>query len=266
MQYRFALVVLVGLGWVLACAGNSFEGVQGASGGQSSAAGGKDGGRASGGSAPAAGGSSNTSGGRANSGGSSNSGGAASGGGSSAGVGGSGSGGQNSSHGECATVQDCTLFSDCCSCAAVPSGELTPSCLLACIVSACTSQQVTEGDIACVAGRCVLNRSCDDRAVTCDAPTPQCDGGRVPEVANNCYTGRCLPPSECSSVSSCAVCTQANLRCAIQEGRPGNTFHCVETPPACQGNVSCGCMGVCQGLFQCPDPSAKALMCVCPAC
>jgi len=262
MQHRSFIAWVPVFSLLIGCAGAAFEG-SGNTGGQAAASGGAvqgTGGRTSGG-ASSTGGKASSSGGSRASGGTTSLGGAGSGGM-------LGSGGSNSgSHAECQTAADCELFDDCCSCASVPKGALSASCLLACIQSSCSAAQINTAELACVQGRCVLNRSCDDRKIACDAAlAPACPEGQAPEVGATCYTGRCLAVTECSAVVSCDVCAQVNLRCSTQETQLGSTYHCVETPSACQNSASCACMSVCQGAFQCAEPSSASLMCVCSTC
>ncbi len=268
MQYRSFIAWVPVLSFIISCAGASFEdsgnigGRAAASGGSGQGTGGRPSGGASatGGKASNAGGNTASGGVAQGTGGRTNSSGGSNGGTPAAGGAISGSG----SHAECQTAADCELFDDCCRCASVPKGELSPSCALACIQSSCSAAQVNAGDLACVLGRCVLNRSCDDRAIACDSLAPVCPAGQAAEVGNTCYTGRCLAVTECSAVASCDVCGQVKLRCATLQLGP--THHCVETPPACQNDSSCACMSVCLGAFQCAEPSAPSLMCVCPTC
>jgi hypothetical protein len=85
----------------------------------------------------------------------------------------------------------------------------------------------------------------------------------------SCRTA-CLALTECSSVPSCAVCEQAGLACVVElfSGRGSQSYHCVSTPPDCDG--SCACMNVCnETLAVCSEQTApESLQCYvdCPTC
>jgi hypothetical protein len=177
-------------------------------------------------------------------------------------------GGPPAGYPECTTAADCELFTDCCSCLAVRKGTSMASCKMMCLQSDCAAHRITVADVTCRAGRCVLNRSCNDKAVICNGPTPACatDTGQAAVVVNGCYDGSCLPVSECSDVASCDVCTKAGLLCASFAERSGPTFQCVTTPEKCVTAPTCACMGVCSGWFQCTEPLGRSLACQCPTC
>lgn len=126
---------------------------------------------------------------------------------------------------------------------------------------ACLAEGISEDDVACVAGRCVLNRNCDDSNVTCEVATPACAQWNVPEVVDGCYTGRCLPVDQCSGVASCKVCEGAGLACAVYVTQLGVQNHCVVALPACAAD-DCECMGICSDGFICgPGLSCNCLGC-----
>ena len=185
-----------------------------------------------------------------------------------AGAGGSASGGTagSASHGECTQASDCVLHDDCCTCASVPKNNLGATCNIACIADLCASRGITSADVACVAGRCVLSRSCNPATVTCRVAPPVCPAGSLQVVAGNCYAGGCLPAAQCSDVGSCDACTTAGLACVTDQVLGGPRFHCVTVPSACSGAPTCQCLGVCVGAFQCTDPASTNLTCQCPAC
>lgn len=175
-----------------------------------------------------------------------------------------GAGSPGSAGGDCTTAEDCELFQDCCACRAVERGALQASCRAACDQPLCDAQGVTDLDVACLAGRCVINRSCDDRNVICDVVTPNCSAGTVPEVEDGCYTGNCREVGQCASVSSCEVCKAGNLDCVSFEALGGPSYQCVSTRDGCDAD-DCECMGVCTSPFVCSQGS-QTLACVCPVC
>ena len=185
-----------------------------------------------------------------------------------AGVGGKAGGGGagSTSHGECTQASDCALHDDCCTCASVPKDDLGATCNIACVADLCASRGITSADVTCVAGRCVLARSCNPSTVTCKVATPSCAAGSLPIVSGLCYTGGCLPAAQCSDVASCEVCTSAGLACVTDQVLGGPSYHCVTVPSACSGGPTCQCLGVCTGAFQCSDPSSTTPVCDCPTC
>ncbi|MFL5308055.1 MAG: hypothetical protein ACJ8F1_22760 [Polyangia bacterium] len=177
-----------------------------------------------------------------------------------------GAGGAAGSNAECTQPSDCVLHNDCCSCAAIPKNAAVASCNLLCLIASCTSQSVTAADVACVTGRCVLNRSCNAANVTCTTAAPTCPAGSLPIISNHCYAGGCLPASQCADVGSCDACTAAGLSCVTVDDLPAPTRHCVTVPAACSGAPTCGCLGVCNGTYECAAPASTTPICECPTC
>lgn len=197
-------------------------------------------------------------------------------GGSQAGAGGAaGSGGKGGAAGgpaqpECTTAADCKLLSDCCTCQAVAAGEVVPPCPpIACLQTKCMELRLPADSVACVAGRCVAGFDCDARKVTCRVAVPQCQPGFVPVVEGSCYTGACVPATECLAVSSCAACIPGTP-CAMYGTQLGLQFHCVTIPSSCNGSGTCACMGpaTCIKPFAtCTDLSGiRGINCSCPTC
>jgi len=174
-----------------------------------------------------------------------------------------GSAGAGQSAAECLTADDCVLMADCCSCVSIPRDSPYGQCDAACAETACEALGVDQGDVGCSAGRCVIARSCDQREVVCFAAVPECPHGQAPVVANRCYTGRCMPVSECSGVSSCDVCESAGLSCVRHDT---GFIMCIDTPAACEANPTCSCMGACTAPSLCGDPESEELECYCPVC
>jgi hypothetical protein len=185
-------------------------------------------------------------------------------------AGGSGGAGGNPSTGypECTTAADCELFTDCCSCLSVPKGSTNISCKMNCLQSDCAARKITSADVTCSAGRCVFAKSCNEKEVMCNGLAPTCATvqGMTAVVVGGCYSGTCIPVSECSAVTNCDVCTNASLSCATFENLGGPKYQCVSTPEKCVQAPTCACMGVCNGGFQCSQPASKDLACICPAC
>jgi hypothetical protein len=169
--------------------------------------------------------------------------------------------------GICTTVADCAISTDCCNCFAAGPGEATASCRRACTpeTTACALEGVTASDVMCVAGRCVLDRFCDLERVTCERARPACPAGTVPSRIGDCY-GPCTGVSECSTVTSCDDCESAGLACVESTSPVGPLFTCASTPPECEANPTCACMGVCQDAFVCIEPDSTHLFCDCPHC
>jgi hypothetical protein len=185
-----------------------------------------------------------------------------------AGAGGSAAGGGagSTSHAECAQASDCVLHDDCCTCASVPKNNIGAVCNIACVADLCASQGITSADVTCVAGRCVLAKSCNTKNIACTVATPACTAGSVPVVQGACYTGKCLPAAQCSDVASCDVCTNAGLVCVTDQQAGGDVYHCVTVPSACSTAPTCQCLGVCSAGFQCTDPANTKPVCDCPTC
>ena len=201
-------------------------------------------------------GGSNNSGGKGNSSGAANSGGKASTGGT-AGTGGS--------DGICRSNEDCRISGDCCNCFAAAPGEATELCKLLCSQSACSAAGIKADEVACVAGRGGIARSCTPPLVFCDAVEPICPAGSIASVNGSCW-GPCLQVGECSDVPSCKVCSDAGLTCVTDETQLGPRYHCVSTPPACEKNPTCSCMSVCRSPYTCTAPESTELSCTCPVC
>jgi hypothetical protein len=153
-------------------------------------------------------------------------------------------------------------------CASVPKDNAGAVCNIACVADLCATRGITSADVTCVAGRCVLARSCNDKTVTCKIAVPSCSAGSLPIVSGACYAGGCLPAEECSDVASCSVCTSAGLACVTVQalGIGGDSYHCVTVPSACSSAPTCQCLGVCTGGFQCSDPASTNPLCDCPTC
>jgi hypothetical protein len=188
-----------------------------------------------------------------------------------AGTGGAGTGGAVNKP-ECTTASDCRLVSDCCTCRAGPVAAPNPQpCPLLCIQSKCNQEMLPSGAVDCVAGRCVAGFNCDASTVVCGGPTPACAPGEVPTVnpSGTCYSGGCVPATQCKRVTSCADCS-ADQACVNNVTFQGNQAHCVTIPTTCQGTATCACLGAssCVSPYTiCADFSGlKGIACGCPSC
>jgi hypothetical protein len=190
--------------------------------------------------------------------------------GGSAGIGGESGGGNTTASGgpnstaSCTSASDCALSQGCCGCTAYAIREGIADCAMACTQTVCELLGISADEVNCVAGRCVIARSCAGM-VTCQSPPPPCGPIGQPSVDGSCY-GPCLPVDQCSAVDSCSICTMYGLACVTEESLGGPAYHCVSTPPACAQNPTCQCMGVCSGAFQCSQPNSTNLYCICPTC
>ena len=113
---------------------------------------------------------------------------------------------------------------------------------------------------------------CDSSLVMCKSVPPPCPKGEVPVVSGACWAGYCVKPSTCASVKDCAVCNADVDVCAVDQVGPVlRRVHCVEVPPSCANDRSCGCLAsqVCRGLV-CAEFDGGSLGtiygCSCPVC
>lgn len=188
-----------------------------------------------------------------------------------AGTGAAGSGGAKP---ECTKASDCRLQSDCCNCRAVPVGTQDAQCQLACVQSKCAQLNLPDGAVDCVAGRCVAGFNCESTKVTCMTSPPACAAGEAPGVnaQGTCYTGVCVPVTQCKRVSSCAACSssQACVSYAAQQQSGTTRIHCVTVPTTCSGAGSCDCMGPssCVNSYTSCTPlsGVRGVSCSCPNC
>jgi hypothetical protein len=180
-----------------------------------------------------------------------------------------GSGGTATAQPECTSAADCKVFEDCCRCDGVPKSEEPASCKLACTVGKCTELGVSPTSVDCVAGRCVKGYDCDTTKLTCRVAEPACQPGEVPQMLDQCYTGACVPASQCSFVPECGKCAAGDA-CASYVTQLGPLRHCVSIPAACGGAASCSCLGptTClQPFGMCSEFSGiLGVSCECPVC
>jgi hypothetical protein len=175
------------------------------------------------------------------------------------GAGGSAGGGDGH---ECETDEDCTMYSDCCTCAAVVRGTPGTPCERVCTLYECAARGIDRAEVACRFGRCVIDRSCNLDRVTCDDTAPSCDDGEVASVTDaGCY-GPCLPPSECSDVTSCAACGAGEVCVNVQAQI--FTYGCVKPGASCTKGNYCECLDACAGSI-CAETD-DSVQCVCLGC
>lgn len=155
---------------------------------------------------------------------------------------------------ECVMDEDCMLVDDCCTCAAIAVGDDAPKCdIMSCLVSTCTSLGLDMPAVQCNFGTCEVEEvSCDPFLVTCDEKPPACPEGQAPRVVDGCYAG-CIPVEFCDVVPGCESCGEDEA--CIESGGEKSVLSCVPIPVACDGLVSCDCLGaVCEDLFpECDD-------------
>ena len=177
-----------------------------------------------------------------------------------------GAGGSSGGYPECMSDTDCQLVGDCCNCMPMPKGSTAPACSTGeCFASNCEARGIKTGEVACLAGRCTFSRTCDPAGVTCAIPIAACPAGQTQLIVGTCYSGGCAPVEDCLDVSSCDVCKAAGFSCVTFQTRP-STYHCVSTPPQCDANPTCACMGICSGDLSCVVPDSTMLTCQCPEC
>jgi hypothetical protein len=165
---------------------------------------------------------------------------------------------------ECASAQDCVVHADCCTCQSLAPGEPTPAvCDKTCLVDVCTS--MGSPALECIAGRCVLDKTCDVSKVTCTSPAPVCADGELPVVSGSCWGSGCIKASECSEVTDCDSCDPSLYSCVRYQTELGPSHHCVTVPSQCAADPTCACMGssVCiEPYSSCTDlSSVQALGC-----
>jgi hypothetical protein len=182
------------------------------------------------------------------------------------GAGGAGGGGMAVA--QCKAGGDgCTLHSDCCNCLALGPGEEAPACdITECKASAC--ELLGTPAVGCDAGQCTLAIGCSAAEVLCKSTPPTCAAGLVPGVADNCWTGQCVPVQECSHVGSCDPCKAAGLACVVDVlNSQYPIVHCVALPAACTG-PTCECLGpaVCVDGGNVCTEQADVISCECPNC
>lgn len=187
-------------------------------------------------------------------------------------LGGLGTGGSVTSTGgtpaTCTSASDCALADGCCTCMAYVKGQGVADCAMACSQTACAKLGIAASNVTCVAGRCVLGKSCDARLVTCNSVPPPCAAGRAAIVENGCYGTACIDVGQCTAVTSCSVCDAAGLACVTDQvdSVVGDDYHCISVPSSCAQNPTCQCLGACNPSFQCANTSSTALVCQCPTC
>jgi hypothetical protein len=107
---------------------------------------------------------------------------------------------------------------------------------------------------------------CDERLVTCGAPSPTCPPFQHPVVSNGCWTGDCVAGWACRSAVNCAACTGENYVCAIDSFEGG--FHrsrCEEVPPECFTRRTCDCLRIhiCKALSCSDQGNGREFGCFC---
>lgn len=168
---------------------------------------------------------------------------------------------------ECDVDADCKLHSDCCACEGVPVDEEVANCEKECKQPLCSEFGVEAA--VCRLGVCETERlSCDQSKVVCDAPTPDCPDGTLPETTPECWTGKCVPSALCDVVPGCEFCGPEQF-CVTKLGEGVFPTVCEPLPGACGGTSSCNCVAelVCIEPFgQCFQQDTLEVSCECPNC
>ena len=162
---------------------------------------------------------------------------------------------------ECRTDQDCEIAKDCCACQAVPQGATMPACALACAGNACDAKGLT-AEAKCTLGRCTLATSCDQRRARCKSLPPSCPAGEAVSVTELGCWGPCIAATECSEVTDCDACGDA--QCVKFPNIGGTTIRCVARQAGCEAGSSCQCLAPC-GNFGCAEQNG-AVSCFCAGC
>lgn len=162
----------------------------------------------------------------------------------------------------CQQNSDCVVVDDCCRCGAVSSESQVDECAIDCEVSRCSEMGQTVPSAVCHAGRCRLDVSCNISEATCRADPPSCPPGELPEVVDDCYTGRCFDARQCIRVASCNDCPEGDACVHMQSFN--FSFLCAAPVSGCELN-DCECMQACDG-FGCAEGMESDLACYCPAC
>lgn len=143
----------------------------------------------------------------------------------------------------CAVDADCELAGDCCGCVAYnPSMGAPGNCGGACGPDVC--EQLGLVAATCDAGTCrVRGLSCDQTAVLCDAAPPACPAGELPQVAEQCFTGGCLPVAYCDWVPDCSHCPE-DEHCVVTQTEGCEQRSCIPSIDECPaGPPTCDCLG-----------------------
>lgn len=163
----------------------------------------------------------------------------------------------------CAVDADCAIAGDCCSCVAYNPGMSSPgNCGGGCEQDVC--ERLGLVDAVCEAGTCrVRGLSCDQTAVLCDAAPPACPAGELPQVADQCFTGACLPVAYCDWVPDCSHCPADEL-CVITKTEACEQHACLPPLPECPaGPATCDCLGqlACEAPYDTCAIDGDAIVC-----
>ncbi|MCH9688001.1 MAG: hypothetical protein K0V04_41610 [Deltaproteobacteria bacterium] len=142
----------------------------------------------------------------------------------------------------CVVDADCQVAGDCCGCVAFNPTQGGPgNCGGGCGQTVC--EQLGVDTAVCDDGVCrVQGLSCDQTAVTCNSPTPDCPDGELPQVQDGCFTGSCLPVEHCDWVPDCAACPQDEV-CVITQTDDCDQHACTPPIPKCGPQPTCNCLG-----------------------
>ena len=131
------------------------------------------------------------------------------------------------------------------------------------VVTACSASSESE------LGHAGEGPECDPSVVLCRSLPPVCPAGHVPAIAGTCWAGYCVKASTCRSVKDCASCSSDGDVCVTYVPHAYGLVRCVEVPPACADDRTCGCLRsyICSvSAFRECSGDGSVFMCECPNC
>ncbi len=169
----------------------------------------------------------------------------------------------------CTDETECMLVNDCCQCTVAQLDEPIPECPVDCKVPLCDELGIADIGLVCDEGGCAFEpTNCSDALITCDAPTPECPEGTLPEVTpeGDCWTGACAPLEACDGVPSCEYCTEDEACIEIQtEVAP--VYECEPLGKDCAGTPSCACLpDACEAPYDTCTDEKGPIVCSCLEC
>lgn len=166
----------------------------------------------------------------------------------------------------CVSDDDCTIVDDCCQCAGIHVDDTPPECPIDCKGTQCMSAGLGQ-NVRCEFGTCQLEEvDCNQIGVVCNSLPPNCEPGFLPGVANNCWSGNCVPVEACNVVPSCDECPADQTCIELIAKGPGG-FKCSPIAPDCAGTPTCACMpDVCPPPFEGCFDIEDGIRCECLNC
>lgn len=177
---------------------------------------------------------------------------------------------------ECEIDSDCEVYTDCCTCDATPKDGPKPTCdIMECLVPACETLDIGDGQAVCRFGRCTFEKQpCNPLGVLCDGLPPDCPQGQIPTLApdKSCWTGQCAPAEACDWAPDCSACVDDEdpLVCVFKAQK--GAYHVCEPKPVACGDtdeIDCECGAeICESSpphTLCHDQQ-PGIVCECPNC